>query len=119
METLVDAFLFLGAISILLAAVGAMKFPDTLTRIAAITKASTLGSVCFCLGGALHFWHWETTALLIVSSVILALGIPISSHLISRSRVKEGSHPHPLYLKRNDHELDFTANKPPPASHSD
>ncbi|WP_081112281.1 cation:proton antiporter [Bdellovibrio bacteriovorus] len=119
MKFLVDGLLFLGTISILLAAVGAMKFPDTLTRIAAITKASTLGSVCFCLGGALHFMHLETALILIVSSLILALGIPISSHLISRCRVKEGSQPHLLYLKRNDHEEDFIASKPPHASHLD
>lgn len=107
MEVLSTTLLFLGAVSVLLAAVGAMKFPDTLTRIAAITKASTLGIIFFCAGGAFYFLHWETTILLFTSTVILALGIPISSHLISRTRVREDIEANPLYLKRNDHSADF------------
>ncbi|KHD90052.1 MAG: hypothetical protein OM95_00590 [Bdellovibrio sp. ArHS] len=107
MNFLADFVLLLGAIAILLAALGAIKFPDTLTRIAAITKASTLGAVCFCLGGALYFSELEVVLLLLASSLILALGIPVSSHLISRSRVREGSKIHPLFLRRNDHEKDF------------
>ncbi|WP_413576622.1 cation:proton antiporter [Bdellovibrio sp. HCB290] len=99
----VQVCLILGTLLIVISALGALKFPDTLTRMAAITKASTMGALCFCVAGALHFQNLEIAIALLASSLILSFGIPISSFLISRCRVHEDSKRYPLRLERNDH----------------
>ncbi|WP_413560842.1 cation:proton antiporter [Bdellovibrio sp. HCB209] len=110
MSITVQVFLLMGTLLILISALGALKFPDTLTRMAAITKASTMGALCFCIAGALHFGDLEIAIGLLASSIILCFGIPVSSHLISRCRVHEDSRKYPLHLKRNDHLEDLQKN---------
>lgn len=106
MSLTIDIFLLLGTFLIVIAALGALKFPDTLTRMAAITKASTMGALCFCIAGSLHFADGEIAIVLLASAIILSLGIPISTHLISRCRVYEDPRRVPMHLKRNDHRED-------------
>lgn len=84
---------------ILIAAIGSLKFPDTLTRMAAVCKASTLGSILFCLAAFVHFQSWQGGILMGATALSLALGIPITSHLLSRIRVHDKS---PLVTTRND-----------------
>lgn len=100
---LLTLILFLIGVTLtLLAAVGSLKFPDTLTRMAAVTKASTAGVVFFCLAAINHFQDLESSLLLACAAAILCMGIPISSYLIGRARVRMDKVKHPLVLKRND-----------------
>lgn len=99
----------LGCVFILLAAIGSVKFPDTLTRMAAVCKASTLGSLFFCMAGILHFRDGIVAAMLIAAALVLFLGIPIASHLLARVRMRSWGDV-PLLARRNDYAEDFKTN---------
>ncbi|WP_347359006.1 monovalent cation/H(+) antiporter subunit G [Bdellovibrio sp.] len=105
MSVLVMSLLLIGCLLILLASVGSLKLPDTLTRMAAVSKASTLGSVIFCLAAALHFQRISLTVLLVLAALVLFMGIPVSSHLLSRLRLRT-ARKYPLQTQRNDFETD-------------
>lgn len=101
MSALVYVILVFGCFLLVLAAVGCVKFPDTLTRMAAVSKSSTLGSTLFCGAAALHFSQWDLSLILGLSALILFLGIPVSSHLLSRIRV-QNLNENPIRTSRND-----------------
>lgn len=105
MTVIVQILLLLGCLLILLASVGGVKFPDTLTRMAAVSKSSTLGVVLLCAAAALHFGDGYMGGLLGVAALVLFLGIPVSSYLMGRVRVRN-SRIIPLQLKRNDLQSD-------------
>ncbi|AHZ84815.1 Na(+)/H(+) antiporter subunit G [Bdellovibrio bacteriovorus] len=105
MSVIVQVLLLLGCLLILLASVGAVKFPDTLTRMAAVSKSSTLGVVLLCAGAAVHFGDVLMGGLLGLAALVLFLGIPVSSYLMARVRVRN-SRIIPLQLKRNDLQSD-------------
>lgn len=105
MSVIVQVLLLLGCLLILLASVGAVKFPDTLTRMAAVSKSSTLGVVLLCAGAAVHFGVVLMGGLLVLAALVLFLGIPVSSYLMARVRVRN-ARIIPLKLKRNDLQSD-------------
>lgn len=86
-ETLSRISIATGCVFIFIASLGSLKFPDTLTRMAAIAKSSTLGVGLICLGGALEFGWSEASGQLAVGTIFLFLAIPLSSHLLGRTRV--------------------------------
>lgn len=80
----VSFFLLAGGVFTFLAALGILRFPDTLSRLHAASKASSLG-VGFVMLAVLVFfpeWQLKLQAFLIIFAVFLTL--PISSHLIGR-----------------------------------
>jgi multicomponent Na+:H+ antiporter subunit G len=79
----------LGAVVLLIAAVGLVRLPDALTRQHAATKAGTLGVSLFALGVAVAVadpaWTWR-----ILSLVLLVLiTLPLASHALARAAVRE------------------------------
>lgn len=74
-----------GALLTLLAAVGVVRFPDVLSRMHALTKASTTGFVLVSVGAAvaLPTANDSTTALLAAGLQLLCL--PVAATLIGRS----------------------------------
>jgi multicomponent Na+:H+ antiporter subunit G len=83
-----------GAVLTLLAAVGVLRFPDVLSRMHALTKASTLGFVLVAVGTAaeLHTANDITSALLAAGLQILTL--PVAANLIARSTYLAEGIPH-------------------------
>lgn len=80
----VSFFLLAGGIFTFLTALGIYRLPDTLSRLHASSKVSSLG-VGFVMVAALIFfpqWQIKLQAFLIIAAVFLTL--PISSHLIGR-----------------------------------
>lgn len=75
----------LGAIFVLLAAIGLVRMPDTYLRISVTTKAATLGIGLLLLGTALHFQDLSTTSRTIVIVLFIFLTSPVSAHLIGRA----------------------------------
>lgn len=66
------ALVSLGAVFFLAGTVGLLRFPDTLTRLHALTKADNLGLGLVVLG-LLPQVPWTTTALKLVAVWLLAL----------------------------------------------
>ncbi len=82
-EVLICALLLTGSIVMLLASIGVLRFPDTLCRAHALTKATTFGSSLLLI--ALWISLREEVAGLKILLVIFfcMLTIPLSSQLVA------------------------------------
>ncbi len=84
----------LGCALVLLAAVGVVRFPDALSRMQSLTKASTLAVVLVAVGSlfVLPTWNDDTSA--IAAAVLQLLTLPISASLIARATYRARGIPH-------------------------
>jgi multicomponent Na+:H+ antiporter subunit G len=73
----------LGIVFLLISAIGLLRMPDTITRMHAATKASTLGSVLVIIGAAFlapHLWFK-----LLLLGLFILLTNPLSASILARS----------------------------------
>jgi multicomponent Na+:H+ antiporter subunit G len=84
-----------GAVLILLAAIGIVRFPNTLARMHASTKASTLGLILVLAGAALQVEFPSATAEVMLAVLFQLLTAPIIAHRVSRAAYRSGTYPHP------------------------
>jgi multicomponent Na+:H+ antiporter subunit G len=82
--------LIIGAIILLMAAVGLLVFPDVYTRLAATGKATTLGQTALLLGVALQLPLGLDTFKVIFIIVFILLSTPVASHLVARAAYRSG-----------------------------
>lgn len=80
-----DGLMLLGALFLLLAAIGMLRMPDLFTRMQAATKASTLGIACVLLAVALHFTSVGVTMRALAALAFFLLTAPVTAHLIGRA----------------------------------
>ncbi len=80
-----EAITLLGAVLILLAAVGVVRFPDVLSRMQALTKASTVGVLFVAIGAAFVLPTTNDVTSAIAAAVLQLLTLPISASLIARA----------------------------------
>jgi len=83
--------LLLGALFMLLAALGALRMPDLLTRMHATTKASVLGAGLTLLGVAVHFWEQDVLLRVVAIVAFVTLTSPVAAHAIGRAGYRSGS----------------------------
>lgn len=84
-EILILALAFLGALFILLAAVGLVRMPDLYLRISVTTKAATLGIGMLLACAALHFQDQDVTSRALAIILFLLLTAPVGAHLLGRA----------------------------------
>jgi len=73
----------LGIVFLLVSAIGLLRMPDTITRMHAATKASTLASVLVIIGAAFlapHLWFK-----LLLLGLFILLTNPLSASILARS----------------------------------
>lgn len=75
----------IGAALTLIAAIGVVRFPDALSRMHALTKASTVGLTLVAIGGALLLPTSNDVTSSILAAVLYALTLPISASMIARA----------------------------------
>ena len=73
----------IGALFLLLGAVGVLRMPDSYNRIQAGTKATTLGTLLFLLGIGLASPGWFPK--LVVLILFILFTNPVSSHVLARA----------------------------------
>jgi multicomponent K+:H+ antiporter subunit G len=91
-EIIISASVIIGALFVLLGAIGLVKFPDFYTRLHAPTKASTLGIGAIAFGSLLCFssqqagfsWHELLLMLFLLSSA------PLTAHMLARAALVNG-----------------------------
>jgi len=90
MSTLASILMLVGALFVLIAAVGVLRLPDLLMRMHAATKAGTLGAGL--LLGAVMVSVPETGVVVRAAAVIvfLLLTAPIAAHVIARAAYHAG-----------------------------
>jgi multicomponent Na+:H+ antiporter subunit G len=84
-ELVVSILLLLGVGFVLLAALGALRFQDALTRMAAVSKASTLGLSLIFMAVVVHAWTFSESMKAIITIAFLWLSAPIAAHLLGRA----------------------------------
>ena len=84
-DVLTVAFLLLGSLLMLLAAVAIVRFPDVYVRMQAATKASTLGITFLMLAAAVHFASLTVSATAAAIIVFFLLTAPVAAHMIARA----------------------------------
>jgi multicomponent Na+:H+ antiporter subunit G len=75
----------LGALLVLLAAIGVIQFRDVLARMHALSKASTLGIILVLLGAAISLHEADDITSLLLAAVLQVLASPPASNMLSRA----------------------------------
>lgn len=75
----------LGALFCVVAALGVVRFPDTLTRMHASSKAGTVGCALFLLAVAAYFATGDVILRAGLGILFLLITTPISAHMIGRA----------------------------------
>lgn len=92
----------LGALLVLIAAIGLVRMPDFYLRISVTTKAATLGVGLILLSLALYFAKTNITTNVLAIIIFLFLTAPISAHVIGRASYFVGV---PLWRKTKIDEI--------------
>jgi len=82
-ELIGSVVVLIGSVFLLLAAIGAVRMPDSYNRIQTGTKATTLGLIMILTGVAIFHPGW--TLKLIVLIYFVMLSNPASSHALARA----------------------------------
>lgn len=80
-----DVITLVGALFVLLAAVGVVRFGDALARMHAAAKASTLGLVLVGIGAAIRIGTAAAIATVVLVIVLQLVASPIGGHVIARA----------------------------------
>lgn len=80
-----EAALLAGSLLIVLAAIGVVRFPDPLTRIHALAKASTAGVTLALVGVALTMSRVNDVMSLLFAAALQAATNPVASTLLARA----------------------------------
>lgn len=85
--------LVVGALFVLLACIGVLRFPDLLTRMHAASKAGVVGAGMILLAVAMVSFEPAVALRAIIGIVFLLLTTPVTAHLLARAS-KRGAHDH-------------------------
>lgn len=84
-DIIIGVLATLGALFVLLAAVGLIRMPDTYLRISVTTKAATLGVGLVLMATTVFFSNADVTSQAFVIILFIFLTAPVSAHLIGRA----------------------------------
>ncbi len=74
-----------GALLVLLSAVGVVRFDDVLPRLHALAKASTLGVLLLLFGAAVNLHDINDVTSVVLAAVLHLFASPPASNMISRA----------------------------------
>lgn len=89
-ESISLILLLLGALFMLLAAIGMVRMPDVLTRMHSSTKSATLGAGLIMLGVALFFNDFAIGVRALAIVIFMFTTTPVSAHMIARATYLSG-----------------------------
>ena len=81
----------IGALYILVAAIGLVRMPDFYTRLSVTVKASTMGAGFLLVAVSLNFTEFSTTTKALSVIFFLFVTAPVSGHMICRSAYFSGA----------------------------
>lgn len=84
------ALMSIGAILLLIAAIGVVRLPDLFLRMSATSKASSLGAGCMFLAVAVAAGDVSITVRALAGVLFLVLTTPVASHMIGRAAYLSG-----------------------------
>jgi multicomponent Na+:H+ antiporter subunit G len=78
-----ELVLVVGAMLVLLAAIGVLRFPDLYSRMHAATKATTLGLLLVGIGALVEIDRGRIK--LVLAAALILVTAPVASHLVGRA----------------------------------
>jgi multicomponent Na+:H+ antiporter subunit G len=85
LDILTAILLLLGAYFSLVAGIGIIRFPDTLTRVHAGTKPQVFGLACILTAVILSTRNWSAIAIMLLILLFQMLTTPAAAHMIGRA----------------------------------
>jgi multicomponent Na+:H+ antiporter subunit G len=79
------AFMVVGALMSLAAAIGLLRFPDLMSRMHAATKPQVLGLFLLLAAVGLQLRTWWVWPVLLVAWIFQLLTVPVSAHMVGRA----------------------------------
>jgi multicomponent Na+:H+ antiporter subunit G len=80
-----EIVILLGAVLILLSAIGVVRFDDVLARLHALAKATTLGILIVLVGAAIALHSVYDTTSILLAALLHLLVSPPASNMLSRA----------------------------------
>lgn len=80
-----EIVMLVGAGLVLVAGIGVVRFDDTIARLHALTKATTLAIVLVLIGGAFALSNARDFMMLLLAAALQALVTPVSGQVIGRA----------------------------------
>jgi multicomponent Na+:H+ antiporter subunit G len=91
-----ELLVLVGAVLILLAGIGTVRFADVFSRMHALAKASTLGLLFVLLGGFLALRHPNDLTFLALAGFLHLVTSPIGNNLLARATYYAEGIPHEI-----------------------
>ena len=110
LDWIVPTLMLLGAMFMLLAALGILRMPDMFLRMQVTSKAATLGIACVFIAVALHFGDLGLTMRALLVVLFTFLTAPVGAHALGRAAYLEGE---PLWDGTVLDEMRQSAQPPP------
>jgi multicomponent Na+:H+ antiporter subunit G len=89
-ELFAAVLLVLGALLLLIAAIGVVRMPDVFLRMSAVSKASSLGASLMLFAVAVALPDLSAAVRAVAAILFLFLTAPVASHLIGRAAYRRG-----------------------------
>jgi len=80
-----EAIVLCGAVLTLLSAIGVVRFPDALSRMHALTKASTVGFGLIAIGACLNMTNANDITSVLLAAGLQVVTLPVAAILIAHS----------------------------------
>lgn len=90
MTWITQALLLIGSLSMLLAAIGLLRFPDFYTRAHAGTKAASMGAGLILIGTILPIDDIDINIRVWLTILFIFLTVPVAGHLLGRAAYLRG-----------------------------
>jgi len=74
-----------GAVLTLLSAIGVVRFPDAMSRMHALTKASTVGFALVAVGACINLTNVNDITSIMLAAALQILTLPVAATLIAHS----------------------------------
>jgi multicomponent Na+:H+ antiporter subunit G len=91
--SLAVTFFFFGGATILVGAVGVLRFRDVYMRLHAVALVSALGAPLLLAGFAAAAWDWRITLKLLLLGGLIAALAPAASHILASAAHGSGLAP--------------------------
>lgn len=91
MKLFADLLMLVGALFMALAALGALRMPDLLTRMHATTKAGAFGAGLMLLGVALEFPELSVQVRAFAILLFITLTSPVAAHAVGHAGYRSGA----------------------------
>ncbi|MET8650022.1 MULTISPECIES: monovalent cation/H(+) antiporter subunit G [Nocardia] len=92
LEWISAVLIVLGAFLAFTAALGILRFPDTLTRMHAATKPQVVGLILILLGAGIELRDDANVWMLGLTALFTILTAPVIAHLLGRTAYREQRH---------------------------